>query len=198
MKLSEAEYARIAARGPGEVTHVCAADAPLMSITFTLPFPPSVNTYWRHMVLGGKFKKAQARVYLSEQGKNYRTHAILSMNVQRVPKRALQGRLAVHVIAYPPDRRARDLDNLPKGVLDALKHAEIIVDDSHIDDLRIVRGLVRPDGLLQMRITELTREPQIVELDLGADAVIIQEHARRPIRAPRSKTEPFTGEKPPF
>jgi crossover junction endodeoxyribonuclease RusA len=139
-------------RGDGAMS-----DTPLMTLTFTLPYPPSVNTYWRHMVLGGKFKKAQARVYLSEQGERYRTHAILSMNVQRVPRHALKGRLAVHVIAYPPDRRARDLDNLPKGVLDALKHANVIVDDSYIDDLHIVRGPVRPEGLLEMRVSEITQ-----------------------------------------
>jgi Holliday junction resolvase RusA-like endonuclease len=83
-----------------------------------------VNTYWRHTVRGGKFKKAKAMVFLSEQGERYRTHAILSMNVQRVPRHALKGRLAVHITAYPPDRRARDLDNLPKGVLDALEACE--------------------------------------------------------------------------
>lgn len=173
-------------------------DTPLMSLAFTLPWPPSVNTYWRHMAIGGKFKKAQARVYLSEQGERFRTHAILSMNLQRVPREALKGRLAVHMTAYPPDRRARDLDNLPKGVLDALTHGRVILDDEHIDDLHIVRGPVRKDGLLEMRITELTHEPQVVEFDLGADAVIVKPHGRRPIRSPKHKPEPFTGEKPPF
>lgn len=133
-------------------------DAPLMSLTFTLPWPPSVNTYWRHTVRGGKFKKAKAMVFLSEQGERYRTHAMLSMNVQRVPRHALKGRLAVHIVAYPPDRRARDLDNLPKGVLDAMKHASVIIDDSYIDDLHLVRGPVRPEGLLEMRVTEIARE----------------------------------------
>lgn len=143
-------------------------EAPLMSLKFTLPWPPSVNTYWRHNVIGGdtkkaretgKFKKPHAAVFLSEGGRNYRTHAILSMNVQRVPKGALRGRLAVHIVAYPPDQRGRDLDNLPKGVLDALKHAGVIRDDEDIDDLHIVRGPVRRDGLLDMLVSEIAHEP---------------------------------------
>lgn len=135
-------------------------DSPLMTLRFELPWPPSVNTYWRHTVRGGKFKKAKAMVFLSEQGERYRTHAILSMNVQRVPRHALKGRLAVHITAYPPDRRARDLDNLPKGVLDALKHASVIIDDSYIDDLHLVRGPVRSEGLLLMQVREIAHDPE--------------------------------------
>lgn len=34
-------------------------DRPLMSLTFALPWPPSVNTYWHHTVLGGGDKLLQ-------------------------------------------------------------------------------------------------------------------------------------------
>jgi hypothetical protein len=40
-----------------------------MTLTFALPWPPSVNTYWRHIILGGKHKKARAQTILSEAGK---------------------------------------------------------------------------------------------------------------------------------
>lgn len=144
-----------------------------MSIAFEMPWPPSVNTYWRHTVRGGKqpkdgskLKKAFAQVYISEQGERYRTHAILTMNVQQVPRQALKGRLAVHITAYPPDRRMRDLDNLPKGVLDALTHAGIIRDDSDIDDLHLIRGPVRPEGLLLMRVSEIAHDVEPLALPL--------------------------------
>lgn len=53
---------------------------------------------------------------------------------------------ALLISACPPDRRQRDLDNLHKGVLDALAFACVFDDDSQVDDLRIVRGeLDRPE-----------------------------------------------------
>lgn len=130
-------------------------DSPLMSLTFALPWPPSVNTYWRHIILGGKFKKARAQVLISEQGRDYRVAVHRTICEAKVPRGALHGRLAVFATAYPPDRRARDLDNLWKGVLDSLKHANVIVDDGDIDDLHIVRGPVRPGGCLVLKLAEL-------------------------------------------
>lgn len=130
-------------------------NAPLMTLRFTLPWPPSVNTYWRHIVLGGKFKKARAQVLLSEQGRAYRVNAVASMAEQRVPRNALRGRLGIRLTAHPPDNRRRDLDNTLKGLLDALGHAQVIEDDSAIDELTIVRGPVRPQGVMQIELREL-------------------------------------------
>lgn len=52
-------------------------------------------------------------------------------------------RLTVALVAYPPDRRARDLDNILKAALDALQHAQAFDDDSQIDRLIVDRGEVR-------------------------------------------------------
>jgi crossover junction endodeoxyribonuclease RusA len=127
-----------------------------MTLRFSLPYPPSVNTYWRHTVVGGKFKKSRASVFLSDAGKRYRTAAMYAMNVARVPRHALKGRLAVRIVAHPPDARVRDLDNLCKGVLDALVHNSVIIDDGHIDDLHLTRGAPMRDGSLDLAITEIT------------------------------------------
>lgn len=127
----------------------------VLTLRFSLPWPPSVNTYWRHIVLGGKFKKARAHTLISEAGREYRTRVIEAVREQRVPREALHGRLSVYAIAFPPDRRARDLDNLWKGPLDALRQAKVIADDEHIDDLHIVRGTTTPGGRLEIRIAEL-------------------------------------------
>lgn len=142
-------------------------DAPLMSLTFELPWPPSVNTYWRHTVVGGKFKKSRASVFLSDAGKRYRTAAMYAMNVARVPRGALKGRLAVRIVAHPPDARVRDLDNICKGVLDALSHGGVIADDGAIDDLHVIRGAVLRDGKLVMRVEEMAHEPEALALPLG-------------------------------
>lgn len=52
-------------------------------------------------------------------------------------------RVGVEIQAFPPDSRRRDLDNALKAVCDGLQAGRLIVDDSQIDDLRIVRGPIR-------------------------------------------------------
>lgn len=126
-----------------------------MTLRFELPWPPSVNTYWRHIVLGGKFKKARAQVLISEQGREYRVRVAEAVRQQQVPKGAVKGRLAVHAVAYPPDARTRDLDNCWKGLLDALYHAGVIEDDGHIDDLHIVRAAKQPGGVMRLEVREI-------------------------------------------
>ena len=118
-------------------------------MNFTLPYPPSVNRYWRHPTTG----KLAGRHLISEEGRAYRLAVQKAVIVQRV--RATHGRLAVHIIADVPDRRARDLDNLPKSVLDGLTHAHVWLDDAVIDDLRITRGPVVPGGQLRVSIEVL-------------------------------------------
>lgn len=141
-------------------------DSPLMSLSFTLPWPPSANTYWRHIILGGKHKKARAHTLISEGGRDYRVKVLEAIRAQKVPVNALKGRLAIHVIAYPPDRRRRDLSNLWKGMLDAIVLAGVIADDGDTDRELIERGLVRPLGLVEVRITEIAHEPVALSLDL--------------------------------
>lgn len=134
------------------------------TLRFSVPWAPSVNHYWQHVVMGGKFKKARAMVFLSDAGKRYRTDVMRHLAEQQVPRGAVKGRLAVHATAYPPDRRARDLDNVWKGLLDALRHAGVIADDEHIDDLHIVRGPVRPGGCIVLKVAELGVHNEQLEL----------------------------------
>ena len=94
----------------------------------TLPYPPSANHYWRHQ---------NGRHHISAEGVAYRKVVWAICRQRRV--KTLSGALAVLVYAHPPDKRRRDLDNLFKSLLDALTHAGAWVDDSQIDDLRIVR-----------------------------------------------------------
>jgi len=136
--------------------------------TLILPFPPSVNGYWRSVLIGG-----HPRVLLSKRGRRYRLdvqEAVLRTFGLRKPTRA---RLLVAMVAYPPDRLRRDIDNLPKGVLDALTHARVWVDDSQVDGLMVMRGPVVDGGRLEVRIARMTGEPpQQLLLNLaGAKAI---------------------------
>ena len=56
------------------------------------------------------------------------------------------------ILAKPPDRRRRDLDNILKALLDSIVHAGVIEDDSQIDEIQITRGDVVADGAVVVRI----------------------------------------------
>ncbi|HJY40857.1 MAG TPA: RusA family crossover junction endodeoxyribonuclease [Steroidobacteraceae bacterium] len=119
------------------------------ALTLKLPWPPSVNHYWLILRRG----KLAGQPIISDAGKAYRKRVGQLVLEHEIPRNALHGRLAVEILARPPDLRARDLDNLPKGVLDSLTHAGVIRDDSDIDDLRIRRGPKIAGGMLDVAIT---------------------------------------------
>ena len=64
-------------------------------------------------------------------------------------------RTAIKIIAEPPDKRRRDLDNILKAPLDALTHAGLLMDDEQFDEINIVRGQPVSGGRLEIRITEV-------------------------------------------
>lgn len=105
------------------------------ALTLVLPYPPSVNTYWRHLSKG----PLAGRTLISERGRAFRKAVEEILLVERIGK-APEGNLAVTIEARMPDKRKRDLDNIPKAVLDALTHCGVWLDDSLIDDLRVWRS----------------------------------------------------------
>ena len=96
----------------------------------TLPYPPSVNHYWR---------RVGPRTLISREGRAFRKNVCALLGGGGKPPRS--GRVALAMDAFPPDHRRRDLDNLPKAVLDSLTHAGVYEDDSHYAELRIMRSL---------------------------------------------------------
>ncbi|MFN6411429.1 MAG: RusA family crossover junction endodeoxyribonuclease, partial [Planctomycetota bacterium] len=90
-------------------------------IEFELPYPPSVNHYWR---------RVGARTLISRGGRLFRQQVVSILAARGV--RPLDGDLEVVVELYPPDRRRRDIDNSLKSLLDALGHGSAYHDDSQI------------------------------------------------------------------
>ena len=110
----------------------------------TLPFPPTVNTYWRHTPKG---------VLISASGRSFRSNAIAAVYMQlgRKPK-PLDCDVQVTVVIAPPDRRARDLDNYLKALFDSLTHAGIWKDDSQIKRMAVEWGPVTKSGYVEITI----------------------------------------------
>ena len=113
-------------------------------IELTLPWPPSVNRYWRTF---------QGRMIISADGRAYRKAVADQVLIQRGAKN-LKGKLVVEIEAWRPDNRRRDLDNLLKAALDGCTHAGVWEDDSNIVDLRIYWADT-VGGMLKVKVSEV-------------------------------------------
>jgi crossover junction endodeoxyribonuclease RusA len=125
----------------------------------TLPYPPSANRIWRAV---------DGRVILSAEGRGYRhrvasalidQHAAIGFvpGITRPP--TFDWWFSIEIDAWMPDRRRRDIDNLAKPVIDALKAAGVYRDDSQA--VRLVatrRGFEPPNGRLVVTITQSEME----------------------------------------
>lgn len=93
-------------------------------VEIVLPWPPSVNRYYRTF---------RGRMIISKEGREYRQKIQSLVTAQAT----FTGPVAVEIKANRPDNRKRDLDNVLKASIDALTHCKIWIDDSQIVDLRI-------------------------------------------------------------
>lgn len=115
------------------------------SVSFELPWPPSVNRYYRHV---------GPHVLISRAGRQYRMMCVSRLG-GKFPK--LTGKLRLTAEFYPPDNRRRDLDNLLKCTQDSLQHAGLYEDDSQIKSLRLDMGEPwPPEGKLHVHIETLS------------------------------------------
>jgi crossover junction endodeoxyribonuclease RusA len=110
-----------------------------------LPWPPSVNSYWRHSARG---------TYIGKPGRQFRKDALAAIAKEQL-KPFGDSRVSVVIELRAPDRRRRDIDNHLKGLLDVLTHSKIIDDDSQVDHLRIIRGPIEKDGAAYVTIEKL-------------------------------------------
>ena len=104
------------------------------SFTLEIPYPPSVNHYWR---------RVGARTLISEAGRRYREvlgHVISESGVEGFGS----ARVLVRLTFYHPNKQRRDIDNLAKPILDGLEAWGVFENDSQVDDLRLRRGGVEP------------------------------------------------------
>ena len=115
-----------------------------MNATLTLPWPPSVNHYYRHV---------GPRVLISKDGRRYRETVAGIARRAAIPTFAVPVEVAIDL--YPPDNRRRDADNSLKCTLDSLTQAGVYEDDSLIRKLTVtMNSPMPPDGMAVIRIRE--------------------------------------------
>ncbi len=107
-----------------------------------LPWPPTVNTYWRSV---------NGRNILSKKARQYKKDVAVCLN-----KMDMQGDLSVTIECFMPDKRRRDLDNLLKPLLDVMGEYKVYEDDSQICDLRIFKGTDGDKGTVRIKVKELS------------------------------------------
>lgn len=122
-----------------------------MTITMTLPEPPSANRYWRH---------AKGRTYLSAHALAYRGDVarawVAYCRVNRRIKR-LDGPVVITYFWYR-GRKAGDLDNRTKQLFDALR-GYAYADDSQIVEIHAYRYDRPRNAGLDIIIAPLTGTP---------------------------------------
>jgi len=111
----------------------------------TLPYPPSVNTYWR---ANGK------RRFISKAGMEFK-QAVQDYVIDNAVPKLGTSRLSVDIVLCPRSRRICDIDNVLKSILDSLMDAGVYEDDSQVDDLHIVRGQPVKGGAAIVVIEEI-------------------------------------------
>lgn len=116
-----------------------------------LPFPPSVNTYWRAPNKG----PLAGRHLVSADGRKYQSAACAAIieQLRRLPKPFTEP-VAVDITLYPPNSARRDLDNFNKALFDALTHAGVWKDDSQVKRMLVEWGPVVPKGRVEITISK--------------------------------------------
>jgi len=126
------------------------------SVSFSLPFPPSVNG-----LFAGK-----ARRYPSKAYKAWREAAR-----PHVPGVLVPCPYVLSLVFDRPDRRARDLGNLEKAVSDLLVERGVVIDDSCCERLELAWSGEEPrrDPIVKVTVTAVARRSNDNELPETAE-----------------------------
>lgn len=139
--------------------------------TYVLPWPPSVNHYLLFRILpsgkgkkpyltpGGQLRDGYIKPVHTQKAADFRKAAIAAIGFVK----PLCGPVEAQVIAYPPNKHRRDLDNLLKCTLDALQHAGALLDDTQIRRLSISWGKKVRGGAIEVRLTPMPQPHSLFE-----------------------------------
>lgn len=107
-------------------------------VQLKLPIPLSDNRYY--------FSVGNRKV-LSQEGRNYKSDVYCLAREGKINFEAIKKdyRVSMKVITHFRDKRVRDILNLSKCLCDALVYAELMADDSLIDDAYFKRGEINKE-----------------------------------------------------
>jgi len=129
--------------------------------TYLLPFPPSVNHYWKAARRYSGRGRAYTGKVLTDNAQSFRAaaiEAVIKAHGGRYPQ-PLVGRLDVTLTLFWPDLKAYDVDNYSKGILDALTHARVWNDDVQARNAHLLDGEVLKGGAVLVEIRECLHDP---------------------------------------
>uniref|UniRef100_A0A8H9YW51 Crossover junction endodeoxyribonuclease rusA n=1 Tax=Pseudomonas tritici TaxID=2745518 RepID=A0A8H9YW51_9PSED len=114
-----------------------------------LPFPPSVNSYWRSPNSG----PLKGRTLISEKGRAFQSAACAAIIEQlRCLPKPSSSPAAVEIFLFPPGARRRDIDNYNKALFDALTHAGLWEDDCQVKRMLVEWGPKVSGGRVEITI----------------------------------------------
>lgn len=119
-----------------------------MILTFTVDMPPSVNKIWR---IG-----PGSRVYKAPAYTAWARSAGWEIAAKRPGRFPAGTKVAMTVKAGKP-KRARDIDNLSKALLDLMQGVGIVDNDRDVVDLHLAWDNTVPDGRVQVELRSIER-----------------------------------------
>ncbi len=122
-------------------------------IEVALPWPPTVNHYWDENIRKVRGQWVIVKT-LSKRAIAFRWEVISLIKKMRLKKR-IHGGVKILVLCHPPDKKERDIDNLTKGLFDALQHAGVYYSDFQIEQFTMARRPVVKGGVVKVRIERI-------------------------------------------
>lgn len=113
---------------------------------FTLPYPPSINSYW------ATFRN---RRITTKRGRDYVKLVAEEMIKLNLHSEMVSDDIAFEMTINPPTLRKYDVDNFTKGVFDALTKCDFWVDDEQVQKLTVRKGVKIKGGNVEVAITKL-------------------------------------------
>lgn len=114
-----------------------------MEYEFDLPWGPSVN---------GMRAVFRNRLITTKRGRDYHKAVIDRMESLGLSGEALDGRLHVSMVLYPPTLRKYDIDNYCKAVFDGLSNSGFWLDDEQVISLNIKKGEKVKGGRINLKV----------------------------------------------
>jgi crossover junction endodeoxyribonuclease RusA len=113
---------------------------------FTLPYPPSINGYWRSF---------RGRQIISKRGREYVKLVANEMLDLDLHSEMIGDDITFEMTINPPTLRKYDVDNFTKGVFDALTKCNFWIDDEQVQKLTVRKGIKVKNGNVEVAITKL-------------------------------------------